>query len=170
MARLIEIGGFDEGLRKRLIRSFQSGNITFLLGSGASLPAIPTAGTVEAEITKLLSEAQDDKAYSKLFDFLSSIQGPTNRLITGIHDVENEETLGFYEEFLRAVEEVLIARRTSLLPRQATIFTTNYDLFVERASAATPTLILNDGFSRSPGLGFGMEYSSRNFFRTIYNT
>lgn len=170
MARILEVASFDEALRKRLTRSFQSGNITFLLGSGASFPAIPVAGDIEAEIAKLLTDKQDDDAYSKMYEFLLTIQSPTNKLIEGTADTALDQTIGNYEEFLRVIEEILTSRRTTLLPRQVTIFSTNYDLFVERASTACPTALLNDGFGRTPGLGVGMEYSSRNFFRTTYNT
>jgi hypothetical protein len=44
MARTIEIAGTDSDFSKSLARSFQSGRINFLIGSGASFPAIPIAG------------------------------------------------------------------------------------------------------------------------------
>lgn len=170
MARIISGNDVGEELRKRLLRSFQSGNINFLLGSGASLPAIPTAGPIEAEIGGLISAGRDEEAYAKMYAFLKSIHEPTNKLINGEGDEGNGASLRRYEVFLKTVEKILLARRTSILPRQATVFTTNYDLFLEKASAACPSTILNDGFSRSPSLGHRMEYSSRNFFRATYNT
>lgn len=170
MARVLEVAAFDEVLSKRLLRSFQSGNITFLIGSGASLPAIPVAGPIESQIADLLAKNEEQKAYAMMCDFLMSIQAPTNKLIRGEQDAAIDQTIGAYETFLRLVEEILLARRTNLLPRQVTIFSTNYDLFVERASAACPTLILNDGFARAPGFGFEMNFSSMNFSRSVYNT
>lgn len=151
------------------MRSLQSGNIAFLLGSGASFPAIPTAGAIEAEIAELLASNRERDAYDRLYEFLVTVQEPTNKLVSDNFDESVRATLGHYEDLLRTIEEILLARRTNLLPRQVTIFSTNYDLFVERGCAACPTVILNDGFSRAPGLGWTMEYSSRNFFRTLYS-
>lgn len=170
MARIINANDLGEELRKRLLRSFQSGNINFLLGSGASLPAIPTAGPIEAEIAGLISAGRDEEAYAKMYAFLETVHAPTNKLINDEADEGNRASLRCYEALLKTIEEILLARRTTILPRQATVFTTNYDLFLEKASAACPSTILNDGFSRSPSLGHRMEYSSRNFFRATYNT
>jgi hypothetical protein len=71
---------------------------------------------------------------------------------------------------LGALENILSERRTSLLPKQATIFTTNYDLFIEKAAVQRAALRLNDGFSRIPSLENRMAFSSRNFFNATYNT
>lgn len=170
MARVVIADDLGEELRKRLLRSFQSGHINFLLGSGASRPAICTAGQIEAEIAELISRGVDEKACAKMYAFLESVHIQTNKLINGEEDDSNSATLACYESLLRSLEAILLARRTTILPRQATVFTTNYDLFIEKASAACPATILNDGFSRPPSLGYRMEYSSRNFFRATYNT
>lgn len=170
MARIINASNMGEELRKRLLRSFQSGHINFLLGSGASQPAISTAGLIEAEIAGLISAGDDEEAYAKMYAFLKAVYEPTNKLINDDDDENNRVTLRCYEALLKSIEEILLARRTTILPRQATVFTTNYDLFLEKASAACPSTILNDGFSRPPSLGHQMEYSSRNFFRATYNT
>lgn len=170
MARTINANDMSEELRTRLLRSFQSGHINFLLGSGASQPAIITAGLIEAEIAELITAGDDDEAYAKMYAFLKTVHEPTNKLINNDDDENNRATLRCYEALLQSIEEILLARRTTILPRQATVFTTNYDLFLEKASAACPSTILNDGFSRPPSLGHQMEYSSQNFFRATYNT
>lgn len=170
MARVINANDMGEELRKRLLRSFQSGHINFLLGSGASQPAISTAGSIEAEIAELISAGKDEEAYAKMYAFLKTVYEPTNKLISDEDDQNNRATLRCYEDLLKSIEEILLVRRTTILPRQATVFTTNYDLFIEKAAAACPSTILNDGFSRPASLGHRMKYSSRNFFRATYNT
>jgi hypothetical protein len=170
MARVLTLNTSDPEFSKLLGRSFQSGHINFLIGSGASAPAIPIAGAIESEIASLF-EANDSKAAKRrLYEFLQSIHEPTNKLITEWPDVAVTDTSGNYKTYLGIVESILAARRTSLLPKHATIFCTNYDLFVEHASVAFPALTLNDGFSRVPSLDGRMRYSSRNFFNAIYNT
>jgi len=155
-----------DDISKLLARSFQSGHVNFLIGSGASFPAIPSAGDVEKEIAKLFDAGDEEAVYLKLYDFLLTIQLPTNKLIAGISDTNNDLTASYYSDYLNIVESILGERRTSLLPKQATIFTTNYDLFIEKASISNSVMRLNDGFVRVPSLTGRSEYSSRTFFTT----
>ena len=170
MARVFNLDTAAEDIRKNLARSFQSANVNFLIGSGASYPAIPSAGAVEEEIATLFEAGDEDAAYLKLYDFLATIQAPTNNLIAGVADANNATTVANYTEYLGIIEAILSERRTSLLPKQATIFTTNYDLFIEQASLPYSAMRLNDGFSRVPSLTGRSEYSSRTFFTTTSST
>jgi SIR2-like domain len=170
MARTIEIAGPDTDFSKSLARSFQSGRINFLIGSGASLPAIPIAGAIEQEIRLLYDIGDGTEARKRLYNFLRGVHEPTNKLIAETSDAAIDETVSNFRDYLGNIERILSSRRTALLPKQATIFSTNYDLFVEKASIALPTLTLNDGFSRVPSLDNRMRFSPRNFFNTIYNT
>ncbi len=170
MAHALNLETAEEDFRKNLARSIQSAHLNFLIGSGASYPAIPTAGAVEAEIVSLFEAGDEDGAYLKLYDFLAAIQVPTNSLIVGTSDMAITSTVANYTEYLGIIEAILRERRTSLLPKQATIFTTNYDLFIEQASLSYPAMRLNDGFSRVPSLSGRAEFSSRTFFTSTSNT
>lgn len=77
---------------------------------------------------------------------------------------------GRYVSYLGIIETILSEGRPNILPKKATIFTTNYDLFFEAASASYAALNLNDGFTRAPRLDGRFEYSSRTFFNTTFNT
>jgi hypothetical protein len=169
MARVFYLDSDAEILRKSLSRSLQSGRINFLIGSGASLPSIPVAGTIEKEIADLLASGNEVQARSRKYEFIAGVQGPTNALISGAPNVNNTVSLEYYREYLEIIQNVLAERRTNLLPKQATIFSTNYDLLLEKASVAFGAMRLNDGFSRAPSLDGRMEYSSRNFFMTYRN-
>jgi SIR2-like domain len=170
MAYLFDCEAEAKTISKRLARSFQSGTINFLLGSGASMPAIPVAGTTEQAIGNLFTVGEDVQARLRMYEFLIGIQVPMNKLIADQPDEHNAATVAQYQRFLSLVEAILFERRTTLLTKQATIFTTNYDLFIEKASINNPTLVLNDGFSRVPSLDNRIEYSSRTFFNSTYNT
>jgi hypothetical protein len=170
MARVLTVDVAAKEIRKTLARSFQSGQVNFLVGSGASLPAIPAAGQIELQIAAMFSSGAEAEAKTCMYDFLASIQGPMNKLIEEADDANNTAVLTHYREYLGIVETILSERRTTLLPKQATIFCTNYDLFIEKAALSYTALKLNDGFSRVPSLDNRMEYSSRNFFNTTYNT
>lgn len=170
MARIQELDSPQNDIRSTLARSFQSARVNFLIGSGASCPAIPVVANLEQEIADLFDAGEEEEARSKLYDFLASIQEPTNKLIENVDDAPNNGTLECSRNCLGVIEIMLRERRTDLLPKQATIFTTNYDLFVEQASAAFTALNLNDGFIRAPRLDSRVEYSSRMFFTQTYNT
>lgn len=170
MASVQTLSEMQADRRKQLARSLQSGNINFLIGSGASMPAIPVAGHVEQEIYALMENGNVDEARSRMYEFLSAIQVPMNDLISGEANVPLAQTLVGYSNYIRIIEQILSERRTTLLSKQATIFTTNYDLLIEKASIKCPEIKLNDGFTRIPSLDNRMEYSTRNFFDTTYNT
>jgi len=125
---------------------------------------------VEAEIASLFEAGNEDGAYLKLYDFLATIQAPTNSLIASPGDAKVTTTVANYTEYLGAIEAMLGEPRTSLLPKQATVFTTNYDLFIEQASLSYSAMRLNDGFSRVPSLTGRAEFSSRSFFTSTSST
>ncbi|RRQ22443.1 SIR2 family protein [Thiohalobacter thiocyanaticus] len=170
MAQVLSLGEVTEDIQKALGRSFQSGNINFLIGSGASMPAIPAAGPVEQEIATLFGAGNEETARLRMYEFLAGIQEPMNALINEDENDQIAATLAQYTECITLIETILSERRTTLLPKQATIFTTNYDLLIEKASIGCPAIKLNDGFTRVPRLDNRIEYSSRNFFNTTYNT
>lgn len=169
----------------RLVRSFQSGRANFLMGSGASRPAIQTAGDIEHEIDKLFEASKAEEANKKIYELLVDIQAPTNSIITGVplSQLSNESDTDYqsrldglvttqenYKSFINSLGEMLIRRKTNILRRQANVFTTNYDLFFESASELLPNIRLNDGFCRVPSLTNRAIFSSRNYFNSLYNT
>lgn len=94
-----------EELRAILIKSFQSGNLNFLLGSGASTPAISVGGDVEKTIQELVDAGKQDEATKKMYVFLSTLQEPNNQLIADKIPSGSpvEKTLKSYERFLSVV-------------------------------------------------------------------
>jgi SIR2-like domain len=180
---VIKSNGNDSFL-KELSRAFQSGRINFILGAGASLPGIQAAGDIESVVQKLFESDDSDSAYVMLFNFLNDIQAKNNVLrklnswevvspdfdLSGGTDEENVyQSLRQYVNFLWALEQILIKSKTTLLPRQVNIFSTNYDLFIEKSSELFDTLRVNDGFDRSPNLLNKFPFSPKNFFNSLFN-
>ena len=170
MATVVDSTEDREELVKALSRSLQSGRLNFLLGSGASLPAIPLAGPIEQEVADLFENGRDAEAVERLCQFAAGIQEPMNKLINGTVDANNSATLEGYTAFLTTLERLVSERKSTLLPKQATIFTTNYDLFIEKAASACPILRLNDGFSTTSHFSRLLQFSPRDFFNVTYNT
>lgn len=170
MAHVSRIDTDREAITKSLVRSFQSGHLNFLLGSGASLPAIPIAGAAEQEITALLQADDIENAALRTFELIATVQDPTNLLIRDTARASNTTTKNHYMQFLRVLETLLSDRHSNLLPRKANLFTTNYDLFVEAAAATLPGLTLNDGFIRTTSLDGRMEFSTKSLFNVTFNS
>lgn len=170
MARVHTLTDSNDDLKRMLTRSLQSAHINYLIGAGASFPAVPVAGSVEQEIAALYESNQEEEGRARMYGFLAGVQQPTNDLITGAETARNAETVKNYADYIGIIEIVLTERRTNVLHKQATVFSTNYDLFVEKAALSCPALRLNDGFSRVPSLDGRMEYASRSFFTTTSNT
>jgi hypothetical protein len=69
------------------------------------------------------------------------------------------------------ITKILFDRKNNILHKQATIFSTNYDLFIESAmQECDGSLILNDGFRRTAQINQKYVFSSSEFFNVTYNT
>jgi hypothetical protein len=151
-------------------KALQSAKINFLIGSGASLPAIKVAGPIEQEIDKLFNADDINGGNRKKHEFIQSVQKPITQLLRNEANPDNDTVINNYGYLIHTLENVLIARKTNLLPKQATIFTTNYDLFIEKAAEDVPSLRLNDGFNRAPSLTNRFEFSPQNFFDSTFKS
>lgn len=172
MAREVKLNSQNEldALRETLLRAIQSAHLNFLFGAGASSPGVPTAGDVETEITKHFEAGEDEKAEKKAAGFLKQIAQPMKALMTGSGSGSVAQTLEQYARFIQTIDKLLSERKTSLLPKQASVFTTNYDLFLERASEDCPSIILNDGFNRIPRLTGRPIFASEKLFDATMHT
>lgn len=157
----------NEHVSKFLEPYVQSGALNFLIGSGASFPAIATAGNIEAEIDGHLQTGDDEAAEKKSFAFLEAINGVNRALLNGTPDANAGIVRDRYQRFIQILDGMLFARKSQLLARQAVIFTTNYDLFLESAVASAPGVVLNDGFDRTAPLSIPM-FAPERYFDRIY--
>lgn len=165
--------------REYFERIFQSANINFIIGSGASLPAINVLGSIESELETLVRAGDDSEYFSKSASFLQTVWKANNALLGRNTPgkkwqppfVEKvEATQKNYMNFFRALETLLTRRRTGLLPRRINLFTTNYDLFTEDAAVKNNNIILNDGFRQRGDLYGRMIFDPKSFYQTIQAT
>lgn len=159
-----------EKVARLLERFVQSARLNFLFGSGASMPAIQLAGTVEQEIDQHLGAKEYEEANIKALTFIEELEYQHGFLPDGYTEGDDTDTtLKNYLKFLSSVDRMLFERKNILLSRQANIFTTNYDEFFEVAASFLPSLVLNDGFNRRIGHA-GFEYAPELFFDRIYRS
>jgi hypothetical protein len=147
----------------------ESSHLNFLIGSGASQPFLKTLGNIEHLLDELNNaEIEEDKkividASIKKYYYDASIKG---NLQLREKDIENlEETKSSYKLFFEAINTILHKRKTNLITKQANVFTTNMDLFIDY-TLEDSQLISNDGFSGRSNPKFGTE----NFHNTIRKT
>lgn len=153
------------GLRKAV----QSANLNFLIGSGCSHPAIPPLGNIELKVQEKINDGKLDEAEKLIFVFLRPFLEVSVKMKND-PDAATKETLDNYRAFLANVSQILFKRKSNILQKQATIFSTNYDLFVEKAFEETNTPVkLNDGFNRGPLLSGCFPFSSSEFSNSTYN-
>ncbi len=171
MAKIINVDNDKSELIKNIQKAIQSANLNFLIGSGCSTPALKALGNVEQEVEKLLKVNKESKAEEKLAEFLKPFVSSTEQVVKGELDENHVVTQNNYKGFIQAISKILFERKSNILHKQATVFSTNYDLFIEKASESlSETIILNDGFNRTPSLTNTYTFSPKQFFNTVFNT
>ena len=126
--------------RRKILRELAMGKqLNFLIGSGASYPAIPLMSEVKGDDTK----EKNQKLLKEIKDVSKSLIFPNENKEKNTSDV-----LKSYEDFILALSDVLNNANSRQAPREATLFTTNYDLFIEKALDSVlenTSLVFNDG-------------------------
>ena len=148
----------------------QSCHLNFLIGSGTSRPFLGTLGVIETYLTQIDDELDGDfKTIAKVsvlkhyFDV--AIKGNYNLLTNSFEKSEiqkSEETKQNYKIFLSAINQNLIRRKGNLINKQANLFTTNVDIFLEK-TIEDCGFEYNDGFSGR----LNPTFSLSNFKKTI---
>src|ERR1700677_1022950 len=170
MAQIIDIDANNENASALLGPYIQSGNLNFLIGSGASYPAIKTAGDIEFEINACLAAGNEDCANTKSLDFIEVIDDVHAKIVANSNEPNIKNVIDGYSRFVSLIDSILFARKNLLLPRQATIFTTNYDMFLEHVASLLPGVMLNDGFDRTSGLDTAFAFATERYFDRTYRS
>jgi len=177
MAKLIDISSTEEDHKAKdnflvdLKKMIQTANLNFLIGAGCSVPAIPLLGNIENEIQAYLDASKEEEANKLILDFLLPLLQATHNLVS-MTDADAKGTISNYKSFLLNISKILIDRKNNLLPKKANVFSTNYDLFIEKSFeeiSASTSAQLSDGFKRSPSLSGSFHFSPSEFFNSIYN-
>lgn len=132
----------------------QSAHINFLIGSGLSYPYLETLGNIEKILTSLntshINEQQKNiiaaSIYKKYFEVVMYRNHPNYISTSESENLEiYNDVLNQYIRFLQLWTLILHKRSNSLLSRQINIYSTNIDIFWEKAAEETK-VEFNDGF------------------------
>lgn len=148
-------------LKKReLSEVIQSSNLNFLLGAGISFPFFPLLNDIEFRLNAA-SEEEKEEIYK---EYLEKVMLPNQNILSGEEESVNYlKTKAAYEKFLRVISQILIKRKSTILSKQANLFTTNIDVFLESSLEALE-IEYNDGFSGKFKPSFGLE----NYKKSIH--
>lgn len=148
----------------------QDCNLNFLIGSGLSVPYFSTLGNIELLLTELnnnttLNDNQKKiirvSILGKYYDTVIS----KNPIIVDDSKVgaHKDLVLENYKEFLVLLNTIVLKRKSSILNKQVNLFTTNIDVFFEKALEVT-RLEYNDGFHGR----FNPVFSLTNFKKSLF--
>lgn len=153
-------------MNKELRDVFQDCNINFLIGSGMSAPYLEILGDIEILLANLSEQSLEKEVrliieaslYKKYFD---GVIAKNLNVLNGAED--SLDILNNYKMFLQYINSILLNRKSTILSKQANIFTTNIDVFLEKALEDIG-LEYNDGF----GGRFLPTFNLGNFKKSIF--
>lgn len=133
----------DKSLVKELRKLMITKQLNFLIGSGTSAKSIGLMVDFkgDAETGKTANEQLEDK-----------VNDVSQKIISGAYELSCEENiranLNDYTHFLKSVIDVINLSNSRQTPKSVNLFTTNYDLYIEKAVdelIGTSRFVFNDG-------------------------
>lgn len=148
------------------IKNFiQSANINFLMGSGLSYPYLDTLGNIETNLQQL-KDIQHIKREVKLVVVASIFKEYFYKVMYPNKDITDEnkykKVMNHYERFITLWNNIIHNRCGNIRSKQINIFSTNIDLFVEKAAELCGVELI-DGFQGS----IKPIFKESNFQKTI---
>ena len=117
--------------------------LNFLIGSGTSVPAIPLMSFFKSK------DISDEEANNLLSDKVKEVSKKVIEDISNANDEGNiKAVLKRYSEFIKVVLQLLYHANSRQVTKNINIFTTNYDLFIEKSLDELmkyESFVFNDG-------------------------
>ena len=117
--------------------------LNFLIGSGASVPAIPLMSSFRS------NDISDEEANNFLSDKVKEV---SKKVLEDTSKASDEEdikvVLKRYSEFIKVILQLLYHANSRQVTKNINIFTTNYDLFIEKSLDELmkyESFVFNDG-------------------------
>ena len=147
----------------------ESCHLNFLIGSGASTPFLGTLSDIETLLTDLSKKENDDNkkivdASIKKHYYDVAVKG-NSEIDSKNENKKLDSVKTAYSNFISAINIILTKRKTNLVTKQANLFTTNMDLFLDY-TLENQKIAFNDGFSGRMRPVYGTE----NFHNSIRKT
>ncbi|TPR19514.1 hypothetical protein DY138_02395 [Apilactobacillus timberlakei] len=136
-------------LQKEIRRLSITKRLNFLIGSGVSMPEIP--GMNDEIYLKNINalDNEHDRKIDKNNNLVNKIKEISSDILNNERNVKGK--VKTYQRFLEILVDLLNYSNSRQTPRSINIFSTNYDLFVEKAMDnvlnSNMKLVFNDGAS-----------------------
>ena len=151
----------EENFKIELSEVIQSSKINFLIGSGASRPFLPVLNNIEVNLNTAKTEIEKEPF---LKEYLEKVMIPNHKLLEKEKSVELDNTKESYSFFFQTICNLLITRKTTILPKQVNFFSTNIDILMETCLEELQ-YEYNDGFSGRFNPIFGLENFKKSIFQ-----
>lgn len=121
---------------QRLRTIVESAHLNFLIGAGTSVPFFAPLGNIEEALTDLADTTASGpvkavvRASIQAY-FFENVLVPNHAVVD--REPRAESALSSYATFMRTLNRILLRRHSTLLSKQANIFTTNVDMLFEVA-------------------------------------
>jgi hypothetical protein len=161
----------------RLQKIIESCHVNFLIGSGASRNFLDTLWNIENLLTSLDQETECNSDSYKLLEtsikfwYFDKCMRGNLALCDLKHKLTEDEqknfglTINGYQNFIRALNVILLKRKTSLLSKQVNLFTTNMDIFLDKVLDGLG-VEFNDGFAGK----FECVFKTSNYQKTVFKS
>ncbi len=147
---------------KQLRKNAITKRLNFLIGSGASVPAIPLMNDFKKDAEG--KEVEDATANQNLEKKIKAI---SDELISGsITNEKIKKVADQYDKFIETIIDLLYLSNSRQTTKNINIFTTNYDLFIEKSVdrlMKVNKFIFNDGTNGY----FERVLNSSNYNKTV---
>ena len=125
----------------------QSSHLNFLIGAGLSTPFLPLLGDIE---TRLSNETRKVERIKIKKEYFQKVMIPNLEIVADKIETSKQsdfkKTRKDYKEFFELIGRILLKRESTILSKQANIFTTNIDILMENVLEESD-LEYNDGFT-----------------------
>jgi hypothetical protein len=159
-------GKMDKTEEDKIKFTIQDCNINFLIGSGLSAPYLETLGNIEVLLTELDEQEVDQKKkdFIKISLYKKYFEGVVFKNLKILaDDEETKMVLKEYCIFINIIQNILLRRKSTILGKELNLFTTNIDIFLEKA-LDNQRVEYNDGFIGK----FKPMFDSSNFNKSHF--
>ena len=156
----------SDKLLHNLKKTIASTNVNFLIGSGLSRPFLDVLQDIETQLT----QAENDNDAARILvlkeEYYTKCMKGNLEIVDENTNAAKDEVLQNYKDFYKSINYLLLKREDSILTKQVNVFTTNVDVFSEKALEETG-IEFNDGFSGrfSPHYNTRIQFVSATLMR-----
>ena len=138
---------------KKISKIAEVSHLNFLFGAGVSAPFILPLPEIEQKMDEAEEQGKTEDAIKLKKEFLSKVMLPCLNIKSYSYNKDKDdkkknkitETYENYRSFLVEITRYLLSRKSTLLDKQVSLFTTNIDIFLEKVLEDAGANY-NDGF------------------------